>query len=258
MKITGIIILPVLFLLAGCGPILGILNPDSTVIAPEETIGIAVVGDISGVLLPSTFYSHMLEAIEMAAQDHGAVHGFDIELSRFTTLGTETGGESAAQLVVANEEIMAVIGPAYSLVARGLLPVLEENAIAAISGSATGDDLPNLGISVFSRTVLSENQLATQGYVDSTYVESLSTVTTFFSDYESWSGNTPDPSTRVFLAYFYDAARILIAAIEDISHVELGHLIINPSEISATVRSTVNYSGVTGSITIGSNGNRLP
>ena len=60
-------------------------------------------------------------------------------------------------------------------------------------------------------------------------------------------------------AYAYDAASILIRAIEQVAVVDAsGHLVIGRQALAKAVRATSGHQGVTGTISFDGKGDRLP
>ncbi|MBM2843957.1 MAG: Peripla 6 protein [Anaerolineales bacterium] len=204
---------------------------------------VAYVGPQTGT--GSALFTPLQQAGQKAIEDHGPVHGFGVNLIAFNDL--------------ADEHIVAVLGPVCSNGAIGALPVLQTANIVMISGSATIPDLSVYGPSVFHRTLLDDDQVDTLGYPSQIYIEDLPAVQTWLADFEAWGGGLLETGLNHFSPYQYDATGVLLRAL-DLSSQALndGSLLIDREALRAAVRSTTNYPGVTGYITFEANGDRAP
>jgi predicted amidohydrolase YtcJ len=230
------------------------------VVAPGQAIQIAVVGPESGASPALVDLFHAMQATaHMAIEDHGSIGSIAIELVNYDDQCAGSGGISVASGVVANGQVVAVLGPVCSVGAVGGLPAYEAARIVVVSPSATRPDVPSYGPTVFNRTVLNDAQIIEEGLGSDAYIEALSSVQAFYTDYRNRIGQEPPASVRQYLAYTYDAAMILLRAIarEAVLRGD-GALVIGRQALLDTVRGTKDYRGVTGAISFDSQGNRLP
>ncbi len=218
---------------------------------------VAYVGPQTGT--GSALFTPLQQAGQKAIEDHGPVHGFGVNLIAFNDFCTEAGGDTATQQIVADEHIVAVLGPVCSQGAVGALPALQAANVVMISGSATIPGLSVHGPSVFHRTLLDDDQVDTLGYPSQIYIEDLPAVQTWLADFEAWGGGLLETGLNHFSPYQYDAMGVLLRAL-DLSSQALndGSLLIDREALRAAVRSTINYPGVTGYITFDVQGNRVP
>jgi ABC-type branched-subunit amino acid transport system substrate-binding protein len=187
------------------------------------------------------------------------VHGYGVNLVAFNDDCTEAGGADAAQQIVTDERIVAMIGPVCSTAAVGALPILEGSGVVMISGSATAPGLSVHGPAVFHRTLLDDDQVDTLGYPSQIYIEDLPAVQTWLADFAAWGGGLLETGLNHFSPYQYDAMGVLLRAL-DLSSQALndGSLLIDREALRAAVRATSGYPGITGAITFELDGDRAP
>jgi branched-chain amino acid transport system substrate-binding protein len=81
-------------------------------------------------------------AINMAVEDYGQIEGFDVEVGTgLDDLCSAEGGQQAAQTIVADEQVVGVIGTSCSGAAAAAAPVTSEAGLVMISGSNTSPGL---------------------------------------------------------------------------------------------------------------------
>ncbi|UCC75810.1 MAG: amidohydrolase family protein, partial [Anaerolineales bacterium] len=248
-----------------CAPGLESLCPgappgDQVVVPPGQVIQVALVGPESGDwpgLLD--LFQAMHATSHMAIEDYGEIRGFALEVTGYDDRCDPSLGASAATAVVRSGQNSAVLGPMCSPPAIGGLPTYESAGIVLVSPSATRPDLPSFGPAVFNRTVLNDAQILAEGLGSDAYIEALPSVQAFYADYRSRTGQEPPPGTRHYLAYTYDAAMILLRAIEQVAVLRGdGALVVPRQALANAVRSTTGFQGVTGTISFDSQGNRVP
>jgi ABC-type branched-subunit amino acid transport system substrate-binding protein len=207
----------------------------------------------------SALFAPLLQAGQKAIEDYGLVHGFGVNLIGLDDNCTQTGGQSAAQQIVADEHLVAVLGPVCSNSAMGALPVLEAADVVMVSGSATTPGLASYGPSVFHRTLLDDDVVTALGYPSQIYIEDLPSVQAWLSDFAAWGGGLLETGLNHYSPYQYDAMGILLRAL-DLSSVLQGDgaLLIDRDGLRAAVRGTANYPGITGAITFETDGDRQP
>jgi len=146
-----ILIIPLLFaaiLLAGCQPtappfectdVIGCVD-----IVPGDPIKVAVLQALSGDL--ELFGLTNLQSIELALDDRGGeLLGHPIELQSEDSLCSKEGGATAASKIVADPQIVGVIGPTCSGAAAPAMKVVSEAGLVMISGSSSAPSLTSVG-----------------------------------------------------------------------------------------------------------------
>jgi ABC-type branched-subunit amino acid transport system substrate-binding protein len=229
--------------------------PAGLTIAVGQPVRVALLIPLGGA--SSEIGVAVQNGVSLAAEDFGEVDGFEVEIVPFDdSCNEEAGGAEAAGLVVASGDFVGVVGPSCSAAARGALPVLEEAGLAVVSATATSPDLPPLGPTVFSRTVLDDQQLEAAG-LDVSHIESRASVQELYARYEDRFGPLPSEVVRPFVAYGYDALLIVLQRTADVAVVEAeGSLSVDTEALPAAIRGTSDFPGVTGPITFDSSGNR--
>lgn len=83
-----------------------------------------------------------IRGIELAIEDFGDIHGFSVNLGTpEDDLCSSEGGQSGSQAIVAQENVIAVIGTTCSGAARAAMPVITGANMVMFSGSNTAPDL---------------------------------------------------------------------------------------------------------------------
>ena len=92
----------------------------------------AITGDVAFLGIPNQ------RGVEQAIADYGAIHGFDVSMGAgLDDLCSADGGQAAAQTIVADEQILGVIGTSCSGAATAASPLISEAGMVMISGSNT-------------------------------------------------------------------------------------------------------------------------
>jgi len=126
----------------------------SQVVLPRgQPVRVALAVPLSGPLVG--FGASFVNAARMAVELHPNVRGFPVELDPFDA-DCFTTDAAVAAAIVADSQILGVIGHACSFGFATALPIYEAAAVVTISGSATADSLPPLGPTVFNRTAVSD------------------------------------------------------------------------------------------------------
>ena len=116
-------------------------GPLGTVEIPaDEAIQIrsleAITGDVAFLGLPN------MRSTELAIEDYGPIRGFDVELGTpLDDLCSSDGGQAAAQIIVADSDVLGVIGTSCSGAAVAAAPLITEAGITMISASNTSPAL---------------------------------------------------------------------------------------------------------------------
>ncbi len=185
----------------------------------------------------------------MAVEFHPSVRGFPVQLDIFDADCFSTDA-AVASAILANDAVAGVIGHACSVAFAPVLPLYEAAGMVTISGSATAPFLPLLGPTVFNRVVVADDE---GGAAWIARVEALPSVLSWQQDYAREFGQPP-----ITLAeFYYDATLLLLRRLEEVAKLERGSLFINRAALAAAVRSTTDFHGVSCSITLEPNGNRV-
>lgn len=96
----------------------------------------AISGEVAFLGIPSE------RATRMAVEDYGQVHGHDVEVGTgLDDLCSAEGGQQAAQTIVSDEQVVAVLGTSCSGAAAGAMPIIADAGLAMISASNTSPGL---------------------------------------------------------------------------------------------------------------------
>lgn len=113
---------------------------DAVIVAPGEKIQIrsleAISGETASLGLPNQ------RSTTLAIEDYGQIQGFDVELGTpLDDLCSADGGQAAAQTIVADTQVVGVIGTSCSGAAGAALPLLSEAGMVLVSASNTNPRL---------------------------------------------------------------------------------------------------------------------
>ena len=96
----------------------------------------AITGDVAFLGLP------IERSTVLAIEDYGQIHGFDVDLgTTLDDLCSNDGGQAAAQTIVADEDVLGVIGTSCSGAAVAAAPLITEAGMVLISGGNTSPAL---------------------------------------------------------------------------------------------------------------------
>ena len=96
----------------------------------------AITGDVAAFGLPID------RATRLAVEDFGQIHGFDVDVgASLDDLCSNDGGQAAAQTIVADEDVVGVIGTACSGAAVAAAPLITDAGMVLISGGNTSPAL---------------------------------------------------------------------------------------------------------------------
>ncbi|MGI9610787.1 MAG: branched-chain amino acid ABC transporter substrate-binding protein, partial [Acidimicrobiia bacterium] len=109
-------------------------------VGPGESIEIrslnAISGEVAFLGIPNE------NAVRMAVEDYGAVAGHSVNVGTgLDDLCSADGGQSAAQTIVADEQVVGVIGTSCSGAAAAASPLISEAGLVMISPSNTSPSL---------------------------------------------------------------------------------------------------------------------
>jgi hypothetical protein len=238
--------------LLGGGKAMALSDP-SVVVAPGQPIVIAVPVDQTtpGFAPYGTAFRN---AVQMAIESNPQIKGFVVQQDDVASGACDdpTANAGAATLLVANPNIVGVVGHMCSAGLVGALPIYESAGMVILSGSATDPSLTALAPTVFDRTIVDN---ADGGSSWLTAEEQLPSVLAWQKRYEARFAGVP-PTT--FAELYYDAANLLLNRINQVSTLDAsGNLVIDRGALAAVVRNTTNFQGVSGCISLLAGGNRL-
>jgi ABC-type branched-subunit amino acid transport system substrate-binding protein len=96
----------------------------------------AITGDVAFFGLPID------RATQIAVGDYGPIHGFDVDTgTSLDDLCSNDGGQAAAQIIVADEDVVGVIGTSCSGAAVAAAPLITDAGMVLISGGNTSPAL---------------------------------------------------------------------------------------------------------------------
>ncbi|MDE0437746.1 MAG: branched-chain amino acid ABC transporter substrate-binding protein [bacterium] len=109
-------------------------------VEPDEAIQIrslnAITGDVAFFGLP------IERSVVLAIADYGPIHGFDVDMGTgLDDLCSNDGGQAAAQVIVADEDVVGVIGTSCSGAATAAAPLITNAGMVLISGGNTSPAL---------------------------------------------------------------------------------------------------------------------
>ena len=109
-------------------------------VAPGEAVQIrslnAITGDVAFFGLP------IERSVVLAIADYGPIHGFDVDMGTgLDDLCSNDGGQAAAQVIVADEDVVGVIGTSCSGAATAAAPLITNAGMVLISGGNTSPAL---------------------------------------------------------------------------------------------------------------------
>ena len=109
-------------------------------VSPGEAVQIrslnTITGDVAYLGIPNQ------RGVELAVADFGPVHGFDVDLgTRYDDLCSSDGAQAAAQTIVADEDVVGVIGPSCSTAAVAAAPLVTAAGMVLIGPSNTSPTL---------------------------------------------------------------------------------------------------------------------
>lgn len=225
-------------------------NVVQVVVPPGQAVQFAFTADSTESFF-SPYSASFQNAIAMAMWFHPTIRGFRIQENPVETScpGDDSGPAGA---IVANLQNTAVLGNLCSIVGEETaLPIYEAHGVVAISGSATADSLPPLGPTVFDRSAVRDGD---GGAAWLAAVQALPRYVLWRTIYELEFGT----ALTDYAGLYFDAANLLFARLQQVSHVDDGNLVINRAALARAVRSTTNFPGVSCSLSFDpATGNRV-
>jgi ABC-type branched-subunit amino acid transport system substrate-binding protein len=227
----------------------GDLTP--VVVPSGQPVQIAFADSFTG--FTSGLAPSLANAVRMAVQAHPLVRGFPIQVNLVDApCGDPAADVAAAKSIVANRQNIAVLGQVCSTGFDQALPVYEAAGLVTITGSATNDALPSFGPTVFDRTINRDSDGVDAWYAT---VSQLPSDLAWRQAYTLEFGQAP----AAFADLYYDAAGVLIRDLQKVAGVDRrGDLVLLRPLLARAVRHTIDYVGVTCTITLDpTTGNRI-
>jgi hypothetical protein len=189
-------------------------------------------------------------AIAMAVRLHPTIRTFPVKINEYETSCSDDNTASASA-IVANRQNVAVLGNICSSGLISALPIYEAGGLVTISGSASSDELPALGPTVFNRTIVSDGAGGEAWYAA---VKALPADVLWTSVYRLIFRTAPPDLAELY----FDAANLLLVRLQQISRVSHGNLVIDRAALAQAIRSTVNFPAVSCALTLDpATGNRV-
>ena len=221
------------------------------VLAPGESLEIAIPVDQTTPGL-AALGTAARNAVQLAIESHLRIKGFAIQQDDVAaTCFDATANAGAAAAIVANPDVVGVVGHLCSSGLAGALPIYESADVVVLSGSATSPSLTALGPSVLDRTIVND---ADGGSSWLAAVEQLPSVLAWRQRYQARFGIAP----TTFAELYFDATNLLLRRINQVATLDPnGNLVIDRRVLAAAVRHTTAFRGVSCFISLDAIGNRF-
>ena len=123
----------------------GVTDPSLLPVVYPESLGVVEIGSgqpIEVRALLAAFFTPLLSsplqtAIEIAIEDFGPIHGHQVSVETLDEMCSGEGGRAAAEAVVADAQVVGVIGTRCSGAAVEAMPILSAAGLSMISPSNT-------------------------------------------------------------------------------------------------------------------------
>ncbi|GIG56804.1 branched chain amino acid ABC transporter substrate-binding protein [Longispora fulva] len=130
---------------------------------------IGVFGPLSGV--SANLGRNVREGVELAVEQYNAAHRTcSVEMATFDSQGDPKQAPALAQRVVADPQLVGVVGPVFSGESQAAVPLLNQGQVVTISTSATETSLTSHGWTTFHRLLGNDAQ---QGPALGRYIEKV-------------------------------------------------------------------------------------
>jgi branched-chain amino acid transport system substrate-binding protein len=109
-----------------------------------QELSIAFVGPLTGGAANLGIY--IRDGAKVAVEQFNEAHGdqFNITMEEFDTQGDPAQAPTVLDDYIGNEDILGLVGPAFSGETRAVLPTLTEEGLVMVSASATNVELPDV------------------------------------------------------------------------------------------------------------------
>lgn len=219
-----------------------------------DSIQVAFVGDISG---PTPeIGAAMLSAAQMAAAEYGGLQGFSIQIIPFDDMCGDEQASTIKDQVIANPQLVGVIGFSCLSSAAIQLPHYEAAQLPLIASAISSPGLQGYAPTVWNSVMITDEQAEAVGHAFD--ITALPEYPVFSDAYEVSTGEPPGQYGSL-AATTYDAAMLLLQAIDQVAWQDPeGSLVIGRQAVNDVIRATFAYAGASGYISLDENGMRIP
>jgi ABC-type branched-subunit amino acid transport system substrate-binding protein len=219
------------------------------VVPPGAPVQIAFVGDDD---VPAYTVSFE-DAVRMAIAAHPSIDGHPVQIVDFhSTCNVPSASEDVARAVVADTQVVAVIGHLCSSGMQAALPTYERAGIVTVNGSTTvAGVLPALGPTVFNRLVVQEPDA--NGWYAA--VQALPSDQAWQAAYAQRYGRPP----LTYADLYFDSTNLLLQKLDQVARRTITDgLKVDGALLAHAVRNTRDYPGVSCDVTLDpATGNRV-
>jgi len=118
---------------------------------PEEAIKIGFLGPVTG---PAAWVGEeQIQWVQLAIDDFNEATGWNVELVEGDTELDPEAGLLVAESIIADENVLGVVGPAGSQVTEATLELFDDAGLVQVSAASTKPDLTQQGFQTFYRVV---------------------------------------------------------------------------------------------------------
>lgn len=194
-----------------------------------------------------------VQAARLPVSQFGPIRGFRVEVVEADSGCTPEGGHTAANELVSVSRLAVVVGTTCSVALEEEMNIFDDARVVFVSPSATEDHLSQAGLETFNRTAFPERILpSTESFAaepdNPAYQD-------FVAAFEAAYGR---PCCEPYAVEAYDAAAILLSAVEQVAVLdEAGSLVIPRQMLATVVRETRGFPGVSGEIHFDAVGDRV-
>ena len=115
---------------------------ETTAGGAAETVTIAFMGALTGD--NANLGINIRDGIKLAIEEANAKGDVKIALKEFDTAGDPAQASTVKDQVIADDDVIGVVGPAFSGETKAVIPAFEDAGLVMISPSATNKDLPTV------------------------------------------------------------------------------------------------------------------
>ena len=245
LALTALAAVATAFVGAGDG-----VSPDRRVVVVPRgaPVQIAFVGDDD---VPAYTVSFE-DAVRMAIAAHPSIDGHPVRIVDFhSTCNVPSASEDVARAVVADTQVVAVIGHLCSAGMQAALPIYEHAGIVTVNGSTTVAALPALAPTVFNRLVVQEPDA--NGWYAA--VQALPSDQAWQAAYAQRYGRPP----LTYADLYFDSTTLLLQKLGQVARRTITDgLKVDGALLAHAVRNTRDYPGVSCDVTLDpATGNRV-
>lgn len=162
---------------------------------PDQPVKLAVLAPITGAA--AHIGEEQVQWVRLAISDFNEATGWNVELVEVDTQIDPAVGLLAAESVIADEDVLGVVGPAGSQVVQATQPLFAEAGLVHVSSSATSPALTQEGFETFFRVVPHDD---VQGPTDATFLREELGIERLFliDDQTAYAVNINEQVTEVF------------------------------------------------------------